>query len=54
VKKAEQYTNDNKRPNIHTALHYTMMGQEYALPSDCNEISELTSILNIHAHILYK
>jgi hypothetical protein len=36
AKKAVQYVNDTKKPNMHTALHYTTMAQEYALPSNSN------------------
>ena len=35
-KRAMQYTNDQKRPNIHTALHYGAVMAEYGMPSNCN------------------
>jgi hypothetical protein len=33
---AEQYNNDKRRPNVHTALHYEMLMSEYAVPANCN------------------
>ncbi|KAN0070277.1 hypothetical protein V8E54_011858 [Elaphomyces granulatus] len=34
ARKAEQYTNDTKKPNFHTALHYSAMADEYSIPSN--------------------
>ena len=34
--KALLYLNDMKRPNMHTALHYPAITEEYGIPSNCN------------------
>ena len=34
--RASQYRNDRMRPNVHTALHYPMINEEYGLSSHCN------------------
>ena len=34
--RAAQYRNDRMRPNVHTALHYPMITEEYGLSSHCN------------------
>jgi hypothetical protein len=35
TKAARDYQSDKARPNIHTALHYEVIMQEYGLPSIC-------------------
>ena len=35
ARKAEQYTKDTKKPNFHTAIHYSAMADEYSIPSNC-------------------
>jgi len=32
-KRALQYTNDSKKPNVHIGLHYELVKDEYGLPS---------------------
>jgi len=32
-KRALQYTNDSKKPNVHIGLHYELIKDEYGLPS---------------------
>ncbi|KAF1816368.1 hypothetical protein P152DRAFT_388522 [Eremomyces bilateralis CBS 781.70] len=34
--KAVLYLSDIKKPNMHTALHYPQLAEEYAMPSNCN------------------
>ena len=34
ARKAEQYTKDTKKPNFHTAIHYSTMADEYSIPSN--------------------
>ena len=34
--KVREYENDQKRPNVHTALHYETVMMEYAMPSNIN------------------
>ena len=36
--KAQLYLNDMKRPNMHLALHYGLVAEEYAMPSNCNTL----------------
>jgi hypothetical protein len=36
AKKALRYLNVMKRPNMHTALHYTEIAEEYGMASNCN------------------
>ena len=36
AQKAQEYTNDQRRPNVHTALHYEATMREYGMPSNVN------------------
>lgn len=36
AKKAQEYDNDRKRPNMHIALHYEATIKEYGIPSNMN------------------
>ena len=38
AKKALNFLNDIKRPNMHTALHYSILNEEYALPVNHNAL----------------
>jgi hypothetical protein len=35
-KRAVQYLNDSKKPNMHAGLHYYQLMEEYGMPSNCN------------------
>lgn len=36
AQKAQEYSNDQKRPNVHTALHYEATMSKYGMPSNIN------------------
>ncbi|KAL9035756.1 MAG: hypothetical protein Q9180_004684 [Flavoplaca navasiana] len=36
VLKAQEYLNDRRRPNVHTAIHYGQTMEEFAIPSNIN------------------
>ena len=38
--KVKIYRNDQKRSNVHTALHYEMIKHEYDLFNNCNVLIE--------------
>ena len=34
--KAQEFKNDQRRPNVHVAVHYEAVMQEYGMPSNLN------------------
>jgi len=45
---AQTYLNSMKYPNMHTALHYPALADEYSMPANCNVLISEDKHRSVH------